>query len=206
MKKMIISIVLCFAVLFTASFALNETAYQNWNDAHIWLMETLLPGVTEDFPDGAQEGITECVRIPYDGEDANIRDIHKGENGFVIQTATQGYAGEIVMSIGVAKDGRVTGLVVEEAHETYGLGSRILTDHVFLAQFLNKSGNFEIATQGADAFSGATAAAEPEGETIQVDGITGATVSSKAVARSVNSAVAYVTGADAVSSATTWGG
>ena len=71
---------------------------------------------------------------------------------------------------------------------------------------MNKSGSFEIATQGADAFSGATAEASTEGETVSVDGITGATVSSKAVVRCVNSAVAYVTGADAVSSATTWGG
>jgi len=206
MKRMILSIVLCFAILFGTSFALMETGYQNWNDEHIWLLETLLPGVTENFPEGSHDGITECVRIPYTGEDPNIRDVHKGEKGFVIQTVTYGYAGEITMSIGVNNEGRVTGLVVEEAHETYGLGSRILTDHEFLSQFLNKSGSFEIATHGADAFSGATAEAATEGETIQVDGISGATVSSKAVARCVNSAVAYVTGADAVSEATSWGG
>ena len=37
-------------------------------------------------------------------------------------------------------------------------------------------------------------------------GITGATVTSKAVVRCVNSAVAYVTGADIESGATSWGG
>ena len=42
------------------------------------------------------------------------------------------------------------------------------------------------------------------GET--VDAMTGATVSSKAIARGVNSAVAFVTGADVSSSATEWGG
>ena len=41
---------------------------------------------------------------------------------------------------------------------------------------------------------------------VEVDGITGATVTSKAIARSVNSAVGFVTGADVSSSATTWGG
>ena len=46
----------------------------------------------------------------------------------------------------------------------------------------------------------------PFGAKLEVDGITGATVTSKAIARSVNSAVGYVTGADVVSSATTWGG
>ena len=64
---------------------------------------------------------------------------------------------------------------------------------------------FAIGTAGADAFSGATGE-EATGEEIYVDGITGATVTSKAVARCVNSAIAYVTGADVESSATSWGG
>ena len=194
MKKIIITILVAALILFGASFALQGTAAKNAQEQHLWLLETLLPG-EEDF-----------VKVPYDGEDANIRSVHKNENGFVIETVSYGYAGDIRMYVAVNKDARVVGLVVREAHETYGLGSRILTDHVFLAQFLNKSGSFEIAAHGADAFSGATAEAQPEGEGIQIDGISGATVSSKAVARCVNSAVAYVTGADAVSSATTWGG
>ena len=195
MKKIVISIALCFAILFGASVALNETANKNWNEEHLWLMQTILPG-SESF-----------AKVPYDGEDANITSVHKADNGFVIQAVTYGYAGEITVSVGVNNDGYVTGLVVEDAYETYGLGSRILTDHVFLAQFLNKTGSFEVATAGADAFSGATAEAETaEGEAVAVDGISGATVSSKAVIRCVNSAVAYVTGADAVSAATSWGG
>ena len=194
MKRMIISILAVFVVLFGVSFALNETAYANFQREHMWMLQTLLPQ-SEDF-----------VKVPYDGEDANIRSVHKADNGFVIETVTYGYAGDIRMFIGVSNDGKVTGLVVREAHETYGLGSRILTDHAFLAQFLNQSGNFEIATHGADAFSGSTAEAATEGESIQVDGISGATVSSKAVARCVSSAVGYVTGADVVSGATSWGG
>lgn len=194
MKKIVISIVLAALILFGASLGLKGIAAQNAREEHLWLMQTLLPG-SETF-----------VVEPYSGEDANIRSVHKAENGFVIQTVTYGYAGEITMSIGVSNEGRVTGLVVEEAHETLGLGSKILTDHVFLAQFLNGTGSFEVKTSGADAFSGATAAAEPEGETVGVDAISGATVSSKAVVRCVNSAIAYVTGADAVSAATTWGG
>ena len=194
MKKIVISLVLCFAILFGASAALNAIAQNKWNEEHLWLMQTILPGSGE------------FGKVPYDGEDTNIIAVHKADNGFVIQTVTYGYAGEITMSIGVNKDGVVTGLVVEDAHETYGLGSRILTDHVYLAQFLNKPGSFEIAANGADAFSGATAAAESEGEAIPVDGISGATVSSKAVVRCVNSAIAYVTGVDAVSTATSWGG
>lgn len=195
MKRIVIAILLAALILFGATYGLQGIAAKNAQEEHLWLMQTLLPG-SETF-----------TVEPYGGEDANIRSVHRAENGYVIETATYGYAGEITLVIGVNNEGKVTGLVVREAHETPGLGNRILTDHAFLSQFLNGSGSFTIATSGADAFSGATGEAEAEtGTEVAVDGITGATVSSKAVARCVNSAIAYVTGADAVSSATTWGG
>ncbi len=191
MKKLILVLVLCAVILFGTSFALNDFAGRNAQKEHLWLMQTLLPG-SESF-----------TVEPYAGEDANIRSVHTAENGFVIETVPRGYADDIQMLVGVTKEGHVTGLVVLEAHETLGLGSRILTDHVFLSQFLNGNGSFAAAT--ADAFSGATGEAETGDET-QVDAISGATVSSKAVIRCVNSAIAYVTGADASSGATSWGG
>lgn len=194
MKKLVITILVVAIVLFGTSFALRSTAEEKAQAEHLWLLQTLLPDST-DF-----------VLEPYAGEDANIRSVHKADNGYVIETVTYGYADEITMFVGVNLDGKVTGLVVYDAHETYGLGSKALTDHVFLSQFLNQDGSFTIATSGADAFSGATGTTEAAGEEIAVDGITGATVTSKAVARCVNSAVGYVTGADATSSATTWGG
>lgn len=196
MKKPVIAILLAALVLFGASAALAGVAAENAQREHLWLMQTLLPG-SESF-----------TLEPYSGEDANIRSVHKAENGFVVETVTYGYAGEITMLIGVSNEGKVTGLVTREAHETFGLGSHALTDHVFLSQFLNGSGNFAVAANGEeDAFSGATAeVTEETGDTVDVDAITGATVTSKAVVRCVNSAVGYVTGADASSGATTWGG
>ena len=90
------------------------------------------------------------------------------------------------MLVGVTNEGKVTGLQVRRMEETLGLGGEILTDWEFLAQFLNTSGEAVV------------------GET--VDALSGATVTSKAVARCVNSAVGFVTGADASSGATSWGG
>ena len=195
MKKIIITILVVALVLFGTSFALQGTAAKKAQEEHLWLMQTLLPG-SENF-----------TAETYSGEDANIVSVHKAENGFVVETKVYGYADYIRMMTAVNNDGKVTGLVVLEAHETVGLGNKALTDHVFLKQFLNASGSFEVATHGADAFSSATGTTESaDGETVEVDGITGATVTSKAIAKSVNSAVAYVTGADVASSATTWGG
>ena len=199
MKKQVllpvITIAVAAVILLAASFGLNSIAADRAQADHIQLMQTVLPGST-DF-----------VLEDYDGEDANIRSVHKSEIGFVIEAATKGYAGEITMYIGVNNDGKVTGLVVRDLSETFGLGAQALTDHEFLAQFLNSSGGFEVAVAQSDAFSGATEeVTEASDDTVTVDALTGATVTSKAIVRSVNSAVAYVTGADAASSATTWGG
>lgn len=191
----VLTILLAAAVLLAASFGLNALAAANAQKDHIQLMQTILPD-SKAF-----------TLEPYSGEDTNIRSVHKAENGFVIETVTYGYAGEITMYIGVNNDGRVTGLVVRDLSETFGLGREALTDHVFLKQFLNSSGTFEVVTAAPDAFSGATGeVTESEGDTVGIDALTGATVTSKAIVRAVNSAVAYVTGADTASAATSWGG
>ena len=195
MKKPIIALILATALLLGLCVGLDGMAAANAQKHHLQLMQTLLPGATE------------FTNEPYAGEDANIRSVHKSDIGFVVETVTYGYAGEITMLVGVNNAGKVTGLVVEKAHETFGLGGKALTAHEFLAQILNKTGSFEVATSGADAFSGATAEAEvAEGEATPVDAITGATVTSKAVVRCVNSAVSFVTGADVTTEATSWGG
>ena len=190
----ILSIVLAAALLLGLSFGLKGLAEVRAQSEHMRLMRTVLPGSAYFTVE------------PYSGDDANIRSVHKGENGFVIETCTYGYGSEITMLIGVSKEGKVTGLVVMEMSETFGLGMNALNDHEFLSQFLNTDGGIAIGTAGqTDAFSGATGSSDVETDTY-VDGISGATVTSKAIARSVNSAVAYVTGADVSSAATSWGG
>ncbi len=194
MKKVILTLLIAAVVLFGTTWLLKPVAESIRHQEHLKMMQTLLPGSTA------------FTAEPYSGEDANIRSVHKAENGYVIETVTHGYADEIRMLVGVSTEGRVTGLVVMEAHETLGLGSHILTDHEFLSQFLNQDGSFTVGAVQQDGFSSATGTVEATGTEISVDAISGATVSSKAVARCVNSAVAYVTGADAGSSATSWGG
>ena len=189
----ILAIVLCAGLLFGVSMATSGMYLENARAWHLKDMKTLLPG-SESF-----------LVEPYSGEDANIISVHKGETGYVIETKTYGYAGDITVLVGVSTEGKVTGIVVRDLSETVGLGTKALYDPEFLAQFLNKGGSFAVGAPGADAFSGATGT-EATGEETYVDAITGATVTSKAIARCVNSAVAYVTGADVESGATSWGG
>ncbi len=184
----ILTIVLAACLLLGLSFGLRDVAAANAQAEHLRLMRIILPG--------SQNFSVES----YTGEDASIRSVHKGENGYVVETAVAGYGGQISMLVGVSNQGAVTGLVVLDLSETLGLGAHVLTDHAFLSQFLNTEGGVAIGTE-ADAVSGATGTDTGETE-VYVDGITGATVTSKAIARSVNSAVAYVTGADVESGAT----
>lgn len=172
--KPIIAIVVAAIVLFGSGMGLSKVAAVNSEKELNEMLATVLPGNTS------------FTWEEYEGEDEAIRAVYKGETGFVIQTVAYGYAGDITMLVGVSNDGTVTGLVVRDLSETYGLGANALKDTAFLEQFLGTSGDAEVGSN--------------------IDAMTGATVSSKAVTRAVNAAVAYVTGADTTSSATEWGG
>ena len=167
-------IVAAGAVLFLARTALATTAADNRSAEAREMMTTLLPG-GETFTAEA-----------YTGEDENISAVWKGETGYVVESVVEGYAGEITVWTGVDNRGAVTGLVVRDMGETWGLGRRALTDLSFLDQFVGTAGTAVVG----------------EG----VDALTGATVTSKAIAKAVNSASAFVTGADTSTSATEWGG
>lgn len=130
-------------------------------------------------------GSTEFTEEPYTGDDSNIVTTYKGETGYVVETCTDGYVHEISLYIGVDNDGKIVGMTTKQEFETNGLGERITADAEFLSQYLGTMGGAEV---GSD-----------------IDGITGATVTSKAVTKAVNSASAFVTGADVTSGATEWG-
>lgn len=173
MLKPIIAIAAAALILFGAVKSLSGVAAANEDKEMNEMLAALLPGDTS------------FEWVEYDGEDEAVQAVYKGESGVVVQTSSYGYAGDIVMLVGVSNEGTVTGLVVRDLEETYGLGANALTDTEFLSQYLETAGDAEIGNN--------------------VDAMTGATVTSKAVTRAVNSAVAYVTGADLASSATTWG-
>ena len=170
-------------------------------DTHVEDVEHLAVRDTTPLLQGTEDG----QDLPRALLDLDTLTLVQDTRNVLIETATRGYADTITVLVGVSNEGKVTGLVIKDMHETLGLGQTALTDWQFLAQFLNTSGGVAIGTAGEDAFSGATGSDSADTETY-VDGITGATVTSKAIARCINSAVAYVTGADTDSGATSWGG
>lgn len=176
MKKALLFPVVTFVasvcLLLGLTLALNGVAQKNAQKTHVQIMQILLPESTT------------FVLEEYTGDDANIKSIHRGETGIIVETVVYGYADNIRMMVALEEDGTVVGIMVLEMHETFGLGLNGLRDHKYLSQYLGSSELMEV------------------GDTI--DALNGATVTSKAITKSVNSAIAYVTGVDIDSGATEW--
>lgn len=171
----IAAILAAAAVLLVAAAILRPMAEEKEAASRAEIMSYMLPTRPDSFTEEA-----------YDGEDESIRRVFKAEGGYVIEVSAAGYAGELLLWVGVAEDGAVTGVTVREHTETFGLGGQAQHDAEFLMQFLDTGGDAAVGEN--------------------VDALTGATVTSKAVARAVNAAAGWVTGADVSSGATEWGG
>ncbi|MCC2825518.1 RnfABCDGE type electron transport complex subunit G [Faecalicatena orotica] len=100
--------------------------------------------------------------------------------GYVISASSgDGMEGEITMSVGMAADGTVTGISFTVLNETAGLGSLVGED-AFKGQFNGvKTDKFTLFKSG-----GASAPGE-------INGVSGATISSSAVVNAVNAAVDF---------------
>lgn len=98
--------------------------------------------------------------------------------GWVAKTAGQGYADKIEMLIGFDPQvEKITGIFVLDQKETPGLGNKIVTDE-WRSQFIAKPTGQALAAVKGKARAGN-----------EIDAITGATISSKAVTDIINTAV-----------------
>lgn len=108
--------------------------------------------------------------------------------GYCAEVAPSGFMGEIRMMVGVDHSGAVCGVNIVSMSETPGLGSRT-NSPAFLDQFIQKSGTLTVGEN--------------------VDAVSGATISSRAVTRGVNDALAVavdLSAAAAERNTTVWNG
>ena len=114
------------------------------------------------------------------GDTGIVRSAYKSEYGYAVEVAPGGFDGEIVMMVGVDLAGKVTGISVISQTETAGLGAEAAADNAkgnaFRAQFVG--------------LGAGEAVMEKDGGTL--DALTGATISSRAVAEGVNAAIEFV--------------
>ena len=111
-------------------------------------------------------------------ESSSVREIYQGgEAGAVVKVAPVGYNGNIDIVVGIDNDLKVTGIQIINQTETAGLGANCTKD-IFKAQFVGKTENITVAKNGATGN--------------EIDAISSATITSKAVTKGVNDALSAV--------------
>ena len=124
------------------------------------------------LPNGGNLEQTEIV-----GEAGIVSEVYTDGTNYAVKVTPGGFDGAITMMVGIA-DGKVTGISVISHTETPGLGAVAAAQNAkgeaFRSQFVGQTGTLEVGDQ--------------------IDGMSGATITSNAVVTGVNAALAYVAG------------
>ena len=101
-----------------------------------------------------------------------------GDEGYVITvTDSEGYGGDIQVTVGITSDGTVNGVSILSISETAGLGMKA-KEPSFYEQYVGvQTSQFYVSKDGGDG--------EP------IDAISGATITSRAMTGAVNEALGY---------------
>ena len=128
-------------------------------------IETVLPG-------GFDTQITD-----YTDDTGLVTNVYSGANGYAFEVTPAGFDNTITMMVGVDHDGKVLGISIVSHTETSGLGAVAAAStsagESFRGQFVGMSGSVSVTKDGGE-----------------VDTLTGATITSRAVCTGVNAALA----------------
>ena len=128
-------------------------------------IETVLPG-------GFDTQITD-----YTDDTGLVTNVYSGANGYAFEVTPAGFDNTITMMVGVDHDGKGLGISIVSHTETSGLGAVAAActsaGESFRGQFVGMSGSVSVTKDGGE-----------------VDALTGATITSRAVCTGVNAALA----------------
>ena len=112
----------------------------------------------------------------YADETGLVSKVYKGENGYAVEVAPGGFDSTITMMVGVDPEGKVLGISIISHTESAGLGAVAAASNsagqAFRDQFVGLSGSVAVGDN--------------------IDAITNATITSRAVCDGVNAALACV--------------
>ena len=112
------------------------------------------------------------TELEYTGSDSRVTGLYEAESGgHIVQVLLPGSQDLIEMMVGVGADGSVTGVAIVDMAETAGLGANAAKPE-WRAQFLGANSHVAVDKDGGD-----------------IDALTGATVTSRAVSDGVNAAL-----------------
>lgn len=190
MKKIIKDALILTAITLIAGLAL-ATIYQITKEpiahaevaAELEAYEGVLPGAAFEKTEVHPFDPTEAQVA--DGEGVTVEGVAvarvDGETvGYALKvTSPNGYGGDITVAVGVTTDGALSGISVISQSETAGLGAKC-ADAAFTGQFKGITGGQVVLVK--------TGKQAPH----EIDALSGATVTTRAVTAAVNTGLAYV--------------
>ena len=120
-------------------------------------------------------GVTGLEKQTLTGDTGIVSEVYRSGESFAVKVLPGGFDGEITLMVGI-QNGQLTGISVISHTETPGLGAVAAAQNAkgeaFRGQFVGQSGTLVIGDQ--------------------IDAMSGATITSKAVVTGVNAALSYV--------------
>ncbi|MBR4289199.1 MAG: FMN-binding protein [Oscillospiraceae bacterium] len=134
---------------------------------------------TQQAVEAVLPGGGEKADVPAVDVGVPVAEVYKGENGYAVKVSPGGFGGAIEMMVGVDNAGNVLGISIIKHAETPSLGAvaaaKGSAGENFRNSFIGLSGAVQVSKDGG-----------------QADTISGATITSRAVADGVNAALAVV--------------
>ena len=134
--------------------------------------EKLQKAIVQVLPGGGEK----LDEADYTDETGLVSAVYAGENGYAVEVLPVGFNGEITLMVGIDHEGKVLGISVVSQAETAGLGAVIADGGEKGQSFRNQFAGME----------GLLAVKKDGGE---VEAVSGATISSRAVVKGVNAAL-----------------
>ena len=117
--------------------------------------------------------------VGFSDDSGIVTTVYQGESGWAVEVAPVGFDSAITMMVGIDNEGNVLGIDIISHKETAGLGAVAAADtaagEAFRTQYVGKSGVLAVSKDGGE-----------------IDALTGATITSRAVTAGVNAALAVV--------------
>ena len=164
--RLTITLLLITAVVAAALAAVNSVTAPKIQAINEQKTQTAIEAV---LPGGGEE-------IAFTDDSGIVSTIYKGQSGYAVEVTPAGFNGTVTMMVGVDNTGKVLGISVVNHTETAGLGAEAASQGAagtaFRSQFAGMSGSVSVTKDGG-----------------QVDALTGATITSRAVCTGVNAAL-----------------
>ena len=164
--RLTITLLLITAVVAAALAAANSVTAPKIQAINEQKTQTAIEAV---LPGGGEE-------IAFTDDTGLVSTVYKGQSGYAVEVTPSGFNGTVTMMVGVDNAGKVLGISVVNHTETAGLGAEAASQGAagtaFRSQFTGMSGSVSVTKDGG-----------------QVDALTGATITSRAVCTGVNAAL-----------------